>query len=173
MSDLWGGDFMRTLLGALLSLTLSMSAASAVTMPDPSFTVLTLDVASQFVLSPGQTAGFQFTGDQGSIVVGPASNIMSPITVEFFGFDPITQALVYDSGAMTFPSSVGGLNVPFDALWNMTLTTSTTQAFFVDRFDVTPTPLPAALPLFAAGLGALAVFGWRRKRRGAASFAAA
>ena len=27
------------------------------------------------------------------------------------------------------------------------------------------TPLPAALPLFASGLGAMGLFGWRRKRR--------
>jgi hypothetical protein len=27
------------------------------------------------------------------------------------------------------------------------------------------TPLPAALPLFAAGLGAMGLFGWRRKRK--------
>jgi hypothetical protein len=35
------------------------------------------------------------------------------------------------------------------------------------------TPLPAALPLFASGLGALGLFGWRRKRKGAATSAAA
>jgi hypothetical protein len=29
---------------------------------------------------------------------------------------------------------------------------------------ISPTPLPAALPLFAAGLGALGLLGWRRKR---------
>jgi hypothetical protein len=29
-------------------------------------------------------------------------------------------------------------------------------------------PLPAALPLFATGLGALGLLGWRRKRKGAA-----
>jgi len=34
------------------------------------------------------------------------------------------------------------------------------------------TPLPAALPLFAGGLGALGVFGWRRKRKAAALAAA-
>jgi len=28
------------------------------------------------------------------------------------------------------------------------------------------TPLPAALPLFAGGLGALGLLGWRRKRKG-------
>ena len=32
------------------------------------------------------------------------------------------------------------------------------------------TPLPAALPLFAGGLGALGLLGWRRKRKAAAAF---
>jgi hypothetical protein len=31
-------------------------------------------------------------------------------------------------------------------------------------FQVSTTPLPAALPLFATGLGAMGLFGWRRKR---------
>jgi len=31
--------------------------------------------------------------------------------------------------------------------------------------SVDPTPLPAALPLFATGLGCLGLLGWRRKRR--------
>ena len=35
-----------------------------------------------------------------------------------------------------------------------------------------PTPLPAALPLFATGLGALGLLGWRRKRKNAAAIAA-
>jgi hypothetical protein len=30
---------------------------------------------------------------------------------------------------------------------------------------VVETPLPAALPLFATGLGALGLLGWRRKRK--------
>jgi hypothetical protein len=34
------------------------------------------------------------------------------------------------------------------------------------------TPLPAALPLFASGLGVLGLLGWRRKRKGAAALAA-
>ena len=33
---------------------------------------------------------------------------------------------------------------------------------------VSETPLPAALPLFATGLGALGLLGWRRKRKAAA-----
>jgi hypothetical protein len=35
------------------------------------------------------------------------------------------------------------------------------------------TPLPAALPLFASGLGALGLFGWRRKRKNASAIAVA
>jgi PEP-CTERM motif len=34
--------------------------------------------------------------------------------------------------------------------------------------DVAATPLPSALPLFASGLGALGLLGWRRKRKAAA-----
>ena len=35
-------------------------------------------------------------------------------------------------------------------------------------WSVAKTPLPAALPLFASGLGALGLLGWRRKRKAAA-----
>jgi hypothetical protein len=37
---------------------------------------------------------------------------------------------------------------------------------------LTTTPLPAALPLFATGFGAMGLFGWRRKRKNAAALAA-
>ena len=35
--------------------------------------------------------------------------------------------------------------------------------------DVASTPLPGTLPLLASGLGALGLFGWRRKRQAVAS----
>jgi hypothetical protein len=40
----------------------------------------------------------------------------------------------------------------------------------VDTFQgtLTATPLPAALPLFASGIGAMGFFNWRRKRKAAA-----
>lgn len=37
---------------------------------------------------------------------------------------------------------------------------------------VSATPLPAALPLFATGLGAMGLFGWRRKRRASGAITA-
>jgi hypothetical protein len=39
--------------------------------------------------------------------------------------------------------------------------------------EIGQTPLPAALPLFATGLGGLGLLGWRRKRKSAAPIAAA
>jgi CHRD domain len=41
------------------------------------------------------------------------------------------------------------------------------------RGQLEPTPLPAALPLFATGLGAMGLFGWRRKRKASTVLAAA
>jgi hypothetical protein len=35
--------------------------------------------------------------------------------------------------------------------------------------DLLVTPLPATLPLFATGLGALGLLGWRRKKRSIAA----
>jgi hypothetical protein len=46
----------------------------------------------------------------------------------------------------------------------------------ISIFDVSfapaATPLPAALPLFATGLGAMGLLGWRRKRKNTAAIAA-
>jgi hypothetical protein len=39
--------------------------------------------------------------------------------------------------------------------------------------SVSTTPLPAALPLFASGLGVIGLFGWRKKRKNAAAIVAA
>jgi hypothetical protein len=40
--------------------------------------------------------------------------------------------------------------------------------FFVE-FSPSPVPLPGSLPLFATGLGALGLLGWRRKRKATAA----
>jgi hypothetical protein len=49
---------------------------------------------------------------------------------------------------------------------------STAGNAYFDNITITATPVPAALPLFASGLGALGLLGWRRKRKYSALAAA-
>ena len=44
-----------------------------------------------------------------------------------------------------------------------------TNAVFEVNGDINAVPLPAALPLFATGLGAMGLLGWRRKRKAQAA----
>jgi hypothetical protein len=83
--------------------------------------------------------------------------------------------------------TVNGTTIPLyvEVIFDVTATGSDTLMF--SSFDVpsalalddvtvtsvSATPLPAALPLFASGLGALGLFGWRRKRKNASAIAAA
>jgi len=79
---------------------------------------------------------------------------------EYFAeINPFTYTLVLNSAAQVFylTNSRGCTAVCVEAS-TLTITTPSTSA----------TPLPAALPLFATGLGALGLLGWRRKRKNAA-----
>jgi hypothetical protein len=52
---------------------------------------------------------------------------------------------------------------------NSTSTSETSNSFLIGTATPVTTPLPAALPLFAGGLGVLGLLGWRRKRKVAAT----
>jgi hypothetical protein len=69
-----------------------------------------------------------------------------------------------------------GNSGPCELVWlfsgDTTFTVNTLNGFSnISAFDPTPTPLPAALPLFASGLGVLGLLGWRRKRSAIANAA--
>jgi hypothetical protein len=69
----------------------------------------------------------------------------------------------------------GNFSVSPDAPYgydNFELQTAEGAGDIMQLTSFVPTPLPAALPLFATGLGALGLFGWRRKRKNAAAMAA-
>lgn len=107
--------------------------------------------------NPVSPVSFSFGGHSGifpafafpdGVTLGTLSSIAGP---------PIMPLPIFDQQGP--PIRVSGLIVGFDdpeaiGTWDITIQAAT--------------PLPGALPLFASGLGALGLFGWRRKRKAAA-----
>ena len=117
-------------------------------------TIKTLDVS---ISSPSGSYSFNFdtTGFAYETNIGWAPRsftFTATSTAELLAFISTTTG---DSGNEAAPYAFG------PALDNVVIT------------DLGQTPLPAALPLFAAGLGAMGLLGWRRKRKNAAALAAA
>ena len=123
------------------------------------------------------TFGFEitFTGggtvDALSIAIG---NAAACVGAEFGGTTFCTNTNDIWQAFLVGPDTIEFLaqNATFDLV--------TGQDFFVNVFfdgatptgfsgawltEFSPTPLPAALPLFATGIGAMGLFGWRRKRK--------
>jgi hypothetical protein len=88
-----------------------------------------------------------------------------PITSIDFYYVSYPSLIIYFTGGDLF---TGGPAYPYyvDSLGSYDLPAGTLVISAT-------TPLPAALPLFATGLGVMGLLGWRRKRKGNAALAAA
>jgi hypothetical protein len=84
--------------------------------------------------------------------------------------------LEYVAAANRFERRLAGLGI-FPGTYSWTWGSGNIevdQSFTIHAIAPTPiasTPLPAALPLFATGLGALGLLGWLRKRKSRAAVA--
>jgi hypothetical protein len=116
------------------------------------FNLLSIDIVKWSLASGDSSLTLTFTGSNGS-THDVSYNFTG--TIDFAalgGFTNIAWVVmsVPDINALCPPNGTGICSgVVFD---NITVAGA-------------ETPLPAALPLFAAGLGALGVIGWRRKKR--------
>jgi hypothetical protein len=81
-----------------------------------------------------------------------------------------TNPTVLNGGGLSFAITAGDINIfSFGGTGTGNAYGQISPSGFgVGHFEVSATPLPAALPLFAGGLGALGLLGWRRKRKAAA-----
>ena len=112
------------------------------------------------VLLPGQTCCPSYWG--------PAFDLVQ------YGPAPASFSLHIEVTGDTYRAYVNGILITSLTDTNFTsgevgLYSSGPQAQSFDNFLVRETPLPATLPLFASGLGALGLLGWRRKRKNAAT----
>lgn len=137
---------------------------------------------------------FNWSGASSGSASGTGADITGNGTSPLFAATGFIEFFTVSSSTMTFtnasdstphatfgPDNIFGCDFPGcvnfnnDAIHPGTLlpdvaTGSTQFPLFADIafVEVVVTPLPAALPLFATGLGALGVVGWRRKRKQAA-----
>jgi hypothetical protein len=125
---------------------------------------------------PGQQYAIEVTGHNDSSASffrffidadGPGPGAFLPIGSNFnfgSGFSTVTLPTFTDLGASDF------FRIVNDGTGNTA--GQITGLSLVAAPSVTPlsaTPLPAAFPLFASGLGVMGLLGWRRKRKNAAA----
>jgi len=177
------------LVGAMLAMMASVSAASANTVTDT------------FTLSDGNMGAATASGTYGTETKGAKTFYFADMTVVENGglIFPVTYTYNIDYNCLSSaPGCSPQLEAPsqYDPSFEAVLTI--TEGFYTGNPSTVPiafsdfiflfsgsgtlnekitstsnTPLPAALPLFATGFGALGLFDWRRKRKNAATLAAA
>lgn len=107
----------------------------------------------------------------GSNVTAFGVDFASSVNLVSFALNNGFTQTVGASTDYSAPGFVGFVSTqPFNVI---TLSIASPEGWEVaDVVTASATPLPAALPLFASGLGGLGLLGWRRKRKAAAVAAA-
>jgi hypothetical protein len=106
-----------------------------------------------------ETYGFELTTSALVAVLSiefknpPSTSGSDPIVVGPYSYECFAFACT--NGGPSEPSNTAGYDPAFTRYFTGGSASASTAA----------TPLPAALPLFATGLGAIGLFGWRRKRK--------
>jgi hypothetical protein len=92
---------------------------------------------------------------------GSAATLLASIQIPFSSGPSLTYTLY--SGSDPILAAGNYIISTFLAVGNVT------DPNFQVNFALSQTPLPAALPLFASGLGAIGLLGWRKKRKATAT----
>jgi hypothetical protein len=150
--------FLLTSMLMMLGCISSSYASPVVFAADHSYTILEntnliLDAANGLLVNSVNTSGSPITNV--SILSSSNPGLVSASLTDL------------SSGAVEFFTTFGELGTDV-VTYDFTLASGGTSNIGTVDIAVTTTPLPAALPLFAGGLGALGLFGWRRKRKAAA-----
>ena len=129
-------------------------------------TAIGLNSYSAASIGDEATEGFTLTNNPGLVpflfksITGNTTAINGGIVTDHstptaIAFKQINDTLVY----AFFDDSGAGPDKDFDDM--------VVRIELISATSISPAPLPAALPLFASGLGAMGLLGWRRKRKAA------
>lgn len=133
------------------------------TVPNPVTTVdnvasASLSAPGKFVFSSGY--GLTYESNGGS---NPFTGLEFTIT-QSGGLSLAT--FLADLQSSTSDSSTGLCTAPSSGCFYADVINANGKTGLIDfGLGATATPVPAALPLFVSGLGAIGLFGWRRKRK--------
>jgi hypothetical protein len=139
---------------------------------------LTIDLTTGHV----DAANVSYLGATYATILVQGSDTHTPVPVYYgvnigvnFGFPFLALAVPQTSAANPYIGYVGGALCSVDSqcgpdqngdFWVSAYNATLNTHVVLETGQLTAaTPLPAALPLFATGLGALGLLGWRRKRK--------
>jgi hypothetical protein len=166
-TDLGGGELQLTMTNALnasgnwsgIKYLESFAVGNVGSFTSASLAGFTYDAGG---LSNGSATGCNGTGAGFACFTAGAS----PLALS----NNMTFNIAFSGGPTSF--SLPTLKVDFWTNSSQTKSTGDLLSHSIGT-SASATPLPAALPLYATGLGALALLRWRRKRKNAAAIAAA
>lgn len=174
--------------GATSSVDVNPTVSYSFVVSGPTPTASVQVIASGQVSRTFMGTGFTDSYSQATFSVSdspiPTENIYTPVTATTFALNSFytldTNTLYTVTLSLLLTGGTFGNNQPTDT--SETLSAIIDPQFiapvgynieFSPGFSNSETPLPAALPLFATGLGAIGLLGWRRKRTNADATAAA
>ena len=123
---------------------------------------------------PNTFSDFVYSGISGPTSFGSGGNILASsssgpevLLLDYAPFGGFTLWIpqTYSSGTLLASSQDIFDNQTLASLGITPGTYTWTWDNGANSFTITTTPLPAALPLFATGLGGLGLLGWRRKKK--------
>jgi PEP-CTERM motif len=132
------------------------------------FTINLFSGADVLLASIGTSSiGYAVTPVQNYLTLGSAGNVISWVVTAY-----LNNVLIDTVGNDTyFYDEEDGIIL--GTYYHQLYASQHGPGFGTWSFSPSAVPLPAALPLFASGLGAIGLLGWRRKRKKTAAMAAA
>ena len=160
-------------------MSFSFVPARADTLYDWTLTGVSFSGSGTITLSSTEETTKNGGGYDATLMTGEINSVGVTGPTNYFGSDnvvyPSATTVVDDFGLGVLLANSDMIAIDPGSPYNIQYSdgNSTYQNETFTLTLVTATPLPAALPLFASGLSALGLFGWRRKRKNAAAIAAA